>query len=103
MINPFGNFLVLSSNLAWCKAFCQLNVKKGNVVPIKKKKKKKKKAKKQCEYRPVSLLPICKNVLERIIYITMFTYFIEKNPRSEDQSGFKPDDSCFNQLVGITR
>ena len=82
----------------WKKRKCSSNSKKK-----KKKKKKKNEAKKQCEYRPVSLLPICKNVLERIIYITMFTYFIEKNPRSEDQSGFKPDDSCFNQLVGITR
>ena len=78
--------------------------KKANVVPIQKKKKKKKKKEQYVKkYRPVSLLPICRNVLERIIYITMFTYFIENNPRSEDQSGFKPDHSCVNQLVAITR
>ena len=32
----------------------------------------------------------------------MFTYFIENNLISENQSGFKPDDSCVNQLLAIT-
>ena len=72
--------------------------KKENVVPIHKK------ADKQCgrNYRPASLLPICSKVLERTIYNTMFTYFIENNLISENQSGFKPGDSCVNQLLAIT-
>ena len=77
--------------------------KKANIVPIQKTNKKTKKKQYFKKYRPVSLLPIFRNILERIIYITMFTYFIENNPRSEDQSGFKPDHSCVNQLVAITR
>ena len=32
----------------------------------------------------------------------MFTYFIENNLISENQSGYKPDDSCINQLLAIT-
>ena len=32
----------------------------------------------------------------------MFTYFIENNLISENQSGFKPGDSCINQLLAIT-
>ena len=46
-----------------------------------------KKNDKQCvtNYGPVSLLPICSKGLERIIYNTMFTYFIENNLISENQ------------------
>ena len=32
----------------------------------------------------------------------MFTYFTENNLISENQSGFKPDDSCANQSLAIT-
>ena len=32
----------------------------------------------------------------------MQTYFIENNLISENQSGFKPGDSCVNQLLAIT-
>ena len=32
----------------------------------------------------------------------MFTYFIEKSLISENESGFKPGDSCVNQLLAIT-
>ena len=32
----------------------------------------------------------------------MFTYFIENNLISENQSGFKPGNSCVNQLITIT-
>ena len=63
-----------------------------------------KKTTKQCvkNYRPISLLPICNKVLESIIYNTIFTYFIENSLISEIQSGFKPGDSCVNQLLAIT-
>ena len=32
----------------------------------------------------------------------MFQFFIEKNLISQHQSGFKPGDSCINQLLSIT-
>ena len=72
--------------------------KKANVVQIHKKNDK------QCvnNYSPASLLPICSKVLERIIYNTTFTYFLKNNLISENQSGFKPGDSCVNQLIAIT-
>ena len=53
-------------------------------------------------YLPVSLLPICGKVFERLIYDSSFKYFIENNVISPNQSGFKPGDSCTNQLISIT-
>ena len=53
-------------------------------------------------YQPVSLLPICGKVFERLIYNSLFEYFIENDLISPNQSGFKPGDSCTNQLISIT-
>ena len=53
-------------------------------------------------YWPVSLLPICGKVFERLIYNSLFEYFIENDLISPNQSGFKPGDSCTNQLISIT-
>ena len=73
--------------------------KKANVVPIHKK------GDKQIlkNYRPISLLPITGKILERLLYDTMFEFFTKNNLISDDQSGFKPGDSCVNQLLSITR
>ena len=75
-----------------------LEWKKSNVVSVHKK------GDKQClkKYRPVSLLPICGKILERLIFNEMFRFFIENNLISSNQSGFKPGDSCINQLLSIT-
>ena len=69
-----------------------------NVVPIHKK------SDKQIlkNYRPVSLLPICGKIFECLIYNSLFEYFIDNNLISPNQSGFKPHDSCANQLISIT-
>ena len=53
-------------------------------------------------YRPVSLLPICRKIFERLLYNEMFSFFIENGLISQNQSGFKPEDSCINQLLSIT-
>ena len=53
-------------------------------------------------YRPLSGLPICGKVFERLIYNSLFEFFIENELISSDQSGFKPDDSCINQHLLIT-
>ena len=73
--------------------------KKANVVPIHKK------GDKQTlkNYRPVSLLPICGKIFERLIYNEMFGFFLDKGLISANQSGFKPGDSCINQLLSIMR
>ena len=72
--------------------------KKANVVPIHKK------DDKQIleNYRLVSLLPVCAKIFEKIIYNRIFEYHIENNLITENQSGFKPGDSCINQLLSIT-
>ena len=76
----------------------RLNGKKGNVVPIHKK------HDKQClkNYRPISLLPICGKTFEKLIFNEIFKFFIENELISPNQSGFKPGDSCINQLLAIT-
>ena len=48
------------------------------------------------------MLPICGKIFERLIYNNLFEYFIENNLISQNQSGFKPGDSCINQLISIT-
>ena len=72
--------------------------KKANVVPVHKK------GGKQIvkNYRSVSLLPICRKIFECLIYDNLFEYFIENDLISQNQSGFKPGDSCINQLISIT-
>ena len=72
--------------------------KKANVVPVHKK------GGKQIvkNYRPVSLLPICRKIFECLIYDNLFEYFIENDLISQNQSGFKPGNSCINQLISIT-
>ena len=72
--------------------------KEANIVPIHKK------GYKQTleNYRPVSLLPICGKILERLMFNEMFNFFIENILISSNQSGFKPGDYCINQLLSIT-
>ena len=53
-------------------------------------------------YRPVSLFPIFGKIFERLIYNEMYSFFIEKDLISSNQSGFKQGDSCINQLLSIT-
>ena len=72
--------------------------KKGNIVPIFKKGDKQNIK----NYRPVSLLPICSKIFERIIYDNMLKYFLDNNLITPKQSGFRPGDSCINQLLLIT-
>ena len=72
--------------------------KKANVVPIHKKDDKQVLK----SYRPISLLPVCAKIFERIIYNRTFEYLIQSSLITENQSGFKPGDSCINQLLSIT-
>ena len=72
--------------------------KKANIVPIHKK------GNKQTlkNYRLVSLPPICGKIFERLIFNEMFRFFLDNKLISTNQSGFKPGDSCINQLLSIT-
>ena len=53
-------------------------------------------------YHPISLLPISSKIFERLLYDSMFKFITENNLMSLNQSGFKPGDSCVNQLLSIT-
>ena len=66
--------------------------KKANVAPVYKK------GNKQSleNYRPISLLPICSKMFERLIYNETFTFDLSKSIR------FRPGDSCVNQLLAFT-
>ena len=53
-------------------------------------------------YRPISLLPIFAKVFERVIYNSLFNYFLHYKLFTTSQSGFLPGDSCITQLLSIT-
>ena len=71
--------------------------KKRNVVPIHKENGKRNVQ----NYRPVSLLPICGKIFERLIYNVMYDFLTENDLLSPNQSGFRSGDSCINQLLSI--
>ena len=51
------------------------------------------------DYRPISLLPICGKILEKIIFNQLHTYLHTNNLITKNQSGFRPGDSTTNQLL----
>ena len=53
-------------------------------------------------YRPISLLPIFSKIYERLIFNSIFSYFITNNLFTKSQSGFYSGDSCISQLLSIT-
>ena len=71
--------------------------KKANVVPVHRK------GKKQIlsNYRPVSLLPICSKLFEKIIFDTIFQHLMANKLLNPNQSGFMPGDSCIHHLISI--
>ena len=54
------------------------------------------------KYLPISMLPVVEKIFERILYNNIYEFFTENNLISPNQSGFKPDDLCINQLLSIT-
>ena len=54
-------------------------------------------------YRPVSLLPICSKIFERIIFNSIFQFIEESKLLNVNQSGFQPGDSCEYQLLLIVQ
>ena len=72
--------------------------KKANIVPVHKKHDKKLIK----IYLPVSLLPICSKISEKVIFNSLFKYLDDNNLLNSNQSGFRPGDSCVHQLLSIT-
>ena len=52
-------------------------------------------------YQPVSLLPTCGKIFGRIIFNPIFEYLEKNSLLCPNQSGFRPFDSCENQLLSI--
>ena len=72
--------------------------KKSNVVPIHKKESKSLIK----NYRPISLLSIFSKVFERLVFNTLFNFFLKNKLFTSCQSGFIPGDSCVSKLSSIT-
>ena len=53
-------------------------------------------------YRPISLLPICGKILEKIVFDSMYNYLVKNGLISQIQSGFRPGDSSIYQLLSVT-
>ena len=71
--------------------------KKSNIIPVHKKRDK------QVidHYRPVSLLPICNKIFQKLLVTSIFKFLDDNNLLSSNQSGFRPSDSCDYQLLSI--
>ena len=55
-------------------------------------------------YRPVSLLPVASKIFEKaIICNNLFNYIERENLLNINESGFRANDSCSNQLISIIR
>ena len=50
-------------------------------------------------YRPISLLPICGKLFEKIVFNNLYNYLNANNLITKKQSGFRPGDSTTNQLL----
>ena len=50
-------------------------------------------------YRPISLLPICGKIFEKIVFKSLYNYLSANNLITKNQSGFLPGDSTTNQLL----
>ena len=50
-------------------------------------------------YRPISLLPICGKIFEKLIFNKLYSYLSSNSLITKNQSGFVPGDSCTNQLL----
>ena len=69
--------------------------KLANVTPIHKKEDKQLVK----NYRPISLLPICGKIFEKIVFNNLYSYLNMNKLLTENQSGFRPGDSTTNQLL----
>ena len=102
MLKLCGESIYKPLNLIFksCLKTCQFpqDWKKANVVTVFKK------GGKQFlkNYRPISLVTIIGKFFERLLYNQMFEIFVRNDLISQNHSGFKPGDSCVNQLLAIT-
>ena len=53
-------------------------------------------------YRPISLLPLCGKIFEKIIYDNLYTHIFGNKLISDKQSWYRSNDSTVKQLLSIT-
>ena len=53
-------------------------------------------------YQPICPLPIFGKKIEKIIFNKIYCFFFEEKVLNPNQSGFRPSESCINQLLAIT-
>ena len=73
------------------------HLEKANVISVHKK------DEKQCvnNYRPVSFLPVIGKIFEKLIFNEIFSFLGREKLLNTNHSGFRPFDSCLNQLLTI--
>ena len=54
-------------------------------------------------YRPVSLLPICSKISEKLAFGSIYEFIDKNNFFNSNQSRFRPNNSCIYQLIATTR
>ena len=72
--------------------------KRSNIIPVHKKNNKQL----VINYRPISLLPIVGKNFEKFCFSKIYCFLFEERLLNPNQSGFRPSDSCINQLLAIT-
>ena len=50
-------------------------------------------------YGPISLLPICSKIFEKIIFKNLYSYLNTNNLLTTNQSGFRPGDSSLKHSI----
>ena len=72
--------------------------KKGNIIPVHKKDRNQ-----IVDYcRPVSLLPICSKIFEKLIFDSIYDLINKNNLFNNNKSRFRSSDSCIQQRIAIT-
>ena len=54
-----------------------------------------------CNYRPISLTPICSKIMEHIIYHSIMNHLNLNNILIDNQHGFRANHSCTTQLIAF--
>ena len=72
--------------------------KKSNIIPVHTKNDKRL----VNNYRPISLLPVFGKIFEKIVFNKIYKLLLKEKLLNPNQSGFRPSDSCINQLIAIT-
>ena len=53
-------------------------------------------------YGPISLLSVFDKIFEKVVFNRIYNFLLNERLLNPDQSGFRPSNSCINQLLAIT-